>query len=70
MNDRIFRGKFVEPEEIFYRIQAVSWKLLLSKNATSPCLFYKWCVECRPFSLYNSLVWMGIIDLADQMRCL
>jgi hypothetical protein len=45
MNEMIFRGKVVEAEEIFDRIQAISWKWLLSKKARSPSLFYEWCVD-------------------------
>jgi hypothetical protein len=44
-NERIFRGIVVGPAEIFDRIQVVSWKWLLAKKASSPCLFYEWCVE-------------------------
>jgi hypothetical protein len=40
-NERIFRGVLVGPEEIFDRIQLVSWKWLLAKKASSPCLFYE-----------------------------
>jgi hypothetical protein len=44
-NERIFRGIVVRSEEIFDRDQVVSWKWLLAKKATSPCLFYMWCIE-------------------------
>jgi hypothetical protein len=44
-NERIFRGTVVWLEEIFYRIQVVSWKWLLAKKASSPYLFYEWCIE-------------------------
>jgi hypothetical protein len=44
-NERIFRGIVVRSEEIFDRVQVVSWKWLLAKKATSPCLFYEWCIE-------------------------
>jgi hypothetical protein len=44
-NDRIFSGIVVGPEEIFDRIQVVSWKWLLSKKVTLPFLFYEWCIE-------------------------
>jgi hypothetical protein len=43
-NERIFEAKAREPEEIFEKIQIVSWKWLLSKKVKSPCLFYEWCV--------------------------
>ncbi|CAJ2675952.1 unnamed protein product [Trifolium pratense] len=44
-NERIFSGKFVEPPEIFDRIQYTSWNWLLAKKISSPCLFYEWCVN-------------------------
>ncbi|KAK2422414.1 hypothetical protein QL285_032949 [Trifolium repens] len=44
-NDRIFSGKIVELEEIMDRIKIVSWKWLLAKKDSAPCLFYEWCVD-------------------------
>jgi hypothetical protein len=43
-NEKIFEAKVRTPEEIFEKIQLISWKWLLSKKANSPCLFYEWCV--------------------------
>jgi hypothetical protein len=45
INERIFSGKIVEPSEIFYAIQYMSWKWLLAKKINAPCLFYEWCVN-------------------------
>jgi hypothetical protein len=44
-NDRIFSSKFVTLDEIFDRIRLVSWKWLLAKKISSPCLFYEWCID-------------------------
>jgi hypothetical protein len=44
-NERIFRGIVIGPEEIFDRIQVVSWKWLMAKKVSSPCLFYEGCIE-------------------------
>jgi hypothetical protein len=43
-NEKIFEAKLRTLEEIFEKIQLISWKWLLSKKANSPCLFYEWCV--------------------------
>jgi hypothetical protein len=44
-NKRIFREIVIGPEEIFDRIQVVSWKWLMAKKVSSPCLFYEFCIE-------------------------
>jgi hypothetical protein len=40
-NDRIFLDKVVELDEIVDRIKFFSWKWLLAKNVSSPCLLYE-----------------------------
>jgi hypothetical protein len=42
-NERIFRGIVVGPEEIFYRIQVVSWKCILAKKSFFT-IFILWMV--------------------------
>jgi hypothetical protein len=59
-NEMIFRGIVVVAEEIFDRTQVVSWKLLLSKKATSPCLFYEWCIDS--FDCIVRSFWAEFID--------
>jgi hypothetical protein len=44
-NDRIFSTKIVTLDEIFDRIRLVSWKWLLAKKVSTPCLFYEWCID-------------------------
>jgi hypothetical protein len=44
-NDRIFANNFLNQEEIFYKIRISSWKWLLAKKNTLPCLFYEWCID-------------------------
>jgi hypothetical protein len=44
-NDRIFSGKVLNQDEIFDRIKVSSWKWLLAKKVSSPCLFYEWCID-------------------------
>jgi hypothetical protein len=44
-NDRIFSNKVLNQEEIFDRIRVSSWKWLLAKKISMPCLFYEWCID-------------------------
>jgi hypothetical protein len=44
-NDRIFSNKVLNHEEIFDRIRTSSWKWLLAKKISMPCLFYEWCID-------------------------
>jgi hypothetical protein len=38
-------GKILEVEEIIDKIKLVSWKWLLAKKDSAPCLLYEWCVD-------------------------
>jgi hypothetical protein len=40
-NDKIFNDKEVNVEELFDKIQISSWKLLIAKKISAPCLFYE-----------------------------
>jgi hypothetical protein len=40
-NGLVFVRKVIEPDEIFEKIKLVSWKWLLSKKISAPCLFYE-----------------------------
>jgi hypothetical protein len=53
-NERIFRGIVVGPEEIFYRIQVVSWKCILAKKSFFT-IFILWMVYWAIW-LYSPLV--------------
>jgi hypothetical protein len=44
-NDKIFNDKEVNVEELFDKIQISSWKWLIAKKISAPCLFYEWCVN-------------------------
>jgi hypothetical protein len=44
-NDKILNAKDVTMEELFDKIQISSWKWLLAKKISTPCLFYEWCVN-------------------------
>jgi hypothetical protein len=43
-NELVFVRKVIEPDEIFEKIKLVSWKWLLSKKISAPCLFYEYDV--------------------------
>jgi hypothetical protein len=40
-NEKIFLGKILEVEEIIDKMKFVSWKWLLAKKDSAPCLFYE-----------------------------